>query len=183
MKRMKKTIRNLILIAILVVLWMYFNGYYISKEQCVLETARGLYATGDIVMELNYDINTSQTENGKKYSFTVLSDEEKGTCSIIGTKKVGFLYKPYHSSVNHIINDENIVDFLSYYTTEAGEIVVVHRNDKKVERINFEKEDGTFMILDEWKGDFVGFVGEQSDMLYESAYQVCDKNGNLLEKN
>ena len=82
MKKGKKLLINIFLISIILLFLFYFGGYYISKDQCIKESLRGLYAKEtEIIMEL---------KRGNRYRILV-ADTDNKTHSIIGVKKLGFL--------------------------------------------------------------------------------------------
>ena len=55
MKRGKKLLINISIIIVILLIEYYFGGYYISKEQCIKDTLRGLYSyETEKIMECKY---------------------------------------------------------------------------------------------------------------------------------
>ncbi len=176
MKRIKKLAIHSIIIAILLFLFYYFSGYYFSKEQCIEETLLGLYGTEtNRIMEL---------ENGN-YTATLFADTEKKTISVVGTKKIGFLYHTAESSVDAAINQTGKFYPHGIYNSQIGFVVFIYRNDKSIERIEVTMNNGQIYILDEWNNDFVGFKllpDEITDDIPQGIYRAYDASNQLIEE-
>ena len=76
MKRMVQTIRNILICIILVIIYLYWNGYYLSKEKCIEDSMRSLYVpNGDKILEIcNQGNCKTLIDHGNSFS-------------LIGTKK------------------------------------------------------------------------------------------------
>lgn len=149
MKRIKKLIFHSILIIFLLFIFYYFGGYYFSKEQCIKEILRGHYATeNDTIMDF---------EN-KPYSMTLVADMKNKTASLIGTRKIGFLYHAASSSLSHRISEDTQMSISGTYNSDIGLVVFIYRNDKSIEKVEVSLNDGTTLILDDWIRDFTGFI-------------------------
>lgn len=172
MKRNRKLIRNSVLIAIFLFFIYYFGGYYLSKEQCILETMRGLYANeSEKILEL---------ENGNR-SFTLMADEDEKTYSLIGTRKIGFLYRTASSSVGITIREENKIHISGLYNSDSGMVITVYRNDPSICKIEAALESGETVTFDEWIGNFSGLVLDTGDF-YNGIYKAYDTDNQLIEE-
>lgn len=172
MKRNRKLIRNSVLIAIFLFFIYYFGGYYLSKEQCILETMRGLYANeSEKILEL---------ENGNR-SFTLMADEDEKTYSLIGTRKIGFLYRTASSSVGITIREENKIHISGLYNSDSGMIITVYRNDPSICKVEAALESGEIITFDEWHGNFAGIVLDK-DGWYNGTYKAFDAAGQMVEE-
>lgn len=171
MSRKNKLLRNVAIISVLLYGFYYFGGFYISKEQCVIETMRGLY-----VEEKNY---VMEVINGNEIK-TLFVDDSNETVSIIGTKQLGFLYRTSGSYTSHSISRVQAIDVISGYNSEAGQTIFVYRNNKEIAYIEVELSDGTNLVLDEWNDDFVGTIVDAEDW-NSGIYKVYNANGNLID--
>lgn len=170
MKRGKKLIRNVSIIAILLFLFCYFGGYFISKEACIVDSLRGLHRNErDIAMELTM---------GNR-SYTVVTDMEEKVYSIIGTKRIGFLYHTANSYTGHEIKEEECIDISGMYSSEIGSLIFVHRNDERIARVEMDLEDGSVISLDEWENDFTGIILEEKEW-YRGTYKAYDASNQLI---
>ncbi len=172
MNRGKKLLINLCIIVCVLLLRYYFGGYYISQEQCLLETMRGLYAKEtDIIMEL-------ETDNHIK---TLVADFENRTVSIIGTKKKGIFYQTASSSIGSYISDKEKIHISAMGDADVGMAVFIYRNDKNIHKVEVKMEDGKVFQLDEWNQDFTGFLYECQDWK-QGEYILLDQNNNIIGK-
>lgn len=170
MKRGKKLIRNLAVILVLLLGFYYFGGYYISKEQCVIETLRGLYGTETRkVMELRQ----------KNYFATLMAGEEDESFSIVGTKKIGFLYRTASSSVGIKNDKEEILKISGMASSDHGMVIFLCRNDKSIETVEVLLENGETFTITEWYEDYAGYIRE--DHNWESGtYRAYNAEGELV---
>ncbi len=170
MKRIRKLAMQSIIIAILLCIFYYFGGYYISKEECIRETLRGLYATEtNIVMEV-----------GKRYfTITLVTDKENQSYSLIGTQRIGFLYRTGSSSTGHKINSNNKLDITGFYDKSMGSVLYIYRNDPAIQKIEVIMVDGTTFILDEWHENFTGYH-INSDQWRLNTYKAYDASNQLI---
>lgn len=172
MKRNRKLIRNSVLIAIFLFFIYYFGGYYLSKEQCILETMRGLYGTEtEKVLEL---------ENGNR-SLTLMANEDAKTYSLIGTQRIGFLYQTASSSVGTEIRNENSLHISGMYGNDYGMAIVIYRNNKSICKVTATLESGDTITFDEWHGNFAGLILD-TDGWYHGIYKAYDATGQLVEE-
>lgn len=170
MKRSKKLVRNLLIISVLLLGIYYFGGYYVSKQQCVIETLRGLYGTETReVMELRQG----------KYIATLMADENDESFSIVGTKKIGFLYRTASSSIG-IKNDKNeILRISGMASSDHGMVIFLCRNDKTIDMVEVLLENGETFTITEWHEDYAGYIRE--DHNWESGtYRAYDASGELV---
>ena len=176
MKRLKKLTIHISIIAVLLFLFYYFGGYYFSQEQCIKETLRGLYGTETKrIMEL---------ENGN-YTATLFADTDKMTMSIVGTKKIGFLYHTAESSVDAAINQTGKFYPHGIYNSQIGFVIFLYRNEKSIDRIEVTMSNGKVYVLDEWNNDFVGLklsLDEISDDIAQGIYRAYDASNQLIDE-
>lgn len=170
MKKGKKLLINIFLISIILLFLFYFGGYYISKEKCIRESLRGLYAKEtEIIMEL---------KRGNRYRILV-ADTDNKTYSIIGVKKLGFLYHVDNTHSGMPIKEENVIDIVSAYGEEIGTVIFVYRNDKSVAKVEVEFDSGDVVTMDDWKKDYVGCL-EQENVFRNGTYRVYNASGELM---
>ncbi len=172
MSRSKKLIRNTIFIGIILCGFYYFGGFYISKETCIQQIVKGLYGNEtEVVMEFQ----------DKNKCFTILTDEEKESLSIVGTNQYGFLYKAAigASYVGHEIVKEEHIDVTSIAGSEIGRVIVVVRNDERVAKVVAEFENGETQVFEEWNQGFSTVLLEEANW-WPGVYKAYDSEGQLL---
>lgn len=127
MKRGKRLIRNSCIIAVLLFGFCYFGGFYLSKEECVKDTIRGLYGIESEVIE--------ELRNKRIYT-TIVINEEKKTASVVGTKKYGPFYHASSSFMGMKMNDLDCIDIDGCWTDERGTMVlVIYRNAQDIAKV------------------------------------------------
>lgn len=172
MKRSKKLFTNTTLILLFLAIIYYLGGFYLSKEQCILETIRGLYGTEtEMVMELT---NHNRT-------ITLMTNVEEKTISIVGTKKIGFLYQTDSSFIGNTIDEEHTIDISGKYDNDVGMAIFIYRNDKSICRIELSLDSGNTIVFNEWQKDFTGCLIETTDW-QNGTYKAYDSNGTLIEE-
>lgn len=170
MSRKKKVFRNVVVIGIILFVLYYFGGYYFSKEQCVIETMRGLYVKGnDVVMEVR---------SGNEIK-SLVTDDSRSVVSIIGTKQFGFLYHTSDCFTNQTLKKDQIIDVISVYNSEVGQTIFVNRNNKDIAYVEVELSNGRNLVIDNWNDDFAGTIIESDDW-NSGIYKAFDKDGNLV---
>lgn len=171
MKRSKKLVINLTLIFVLLLFFYYFGGYYISKEQCVIETLRGLYGTETReIMELRQG----------NYIATLMADAEDKSFSIVGTKKIGFLYRTASSSIGIKNEDgDKLLVVSGNFSSDAGFVIFLHRNDKTIETVEVLLENGESFTITEWYEDYAGYVKDYNDW-QSGTYKAYNASGELV---
>ena len=173
MKRGKKLAINLVLIFAILLGLYYFGGFYFSKEQCVLETLRGLYGTETReVMELRQG----------NYIFTIMADEAGESFSIVGTKKVGFLYRTGSSSVGVTIDKERAIKVSGMFSSDRGGVVAIYRNNPEVVRIEVEMKNGEQHTITEWQENFACFTVNDKKEWHPGTYKAYNAAGELIEE-
>lgn len=171
MKRGKKLIRNSCIIAVLLIGICYFSGFYISKEECMKDTLRGLYANENEVI--------AEIQNGKFITSIVIDDEAK-TVSIIGTKKYGPLYCTGNCFTGHKMKDNECIDITGSWSHDRGTmVIVIYRNAKNIEKVEIKFEDGNTTSVDEWTKDFAVLSLETKDWV-RGTYRAYDSVGNFI---
>ena len=170
MKKGKKLLINTILILIILLFAFYFGGYYLSKEQCIMESLRGLYAKEtEIIMEL---------KRGNR-SRVLVADTDNKTHSIIGVKKMGLLYHVDNTHSGMPIKEENVIDIVSAYGEEIGTVIIVYRNDKSVAKVEVEFDSGDVVTMDDWKKDYVGCL-EKENVFSNGVYRAYNASSELI---
>ena len=170
MNRVRKLILNTFVIICVLFLIYYFGGFYISREQCIQETMKALYANET---ERIYDF-----EHNHRYKSVYWHPDNK-TVSIIGTKQFGFLYQTDSCSTSNQIREDMIIDIIGSYNRDfGGMVVVIYRNDPNVSKIIVDYEPFDVQ-LDFWNGDFTGAVMLGNE-LYRGIYRVYDHQDQLL---
>lgn len=171
MKRGKKLIRNICIIAVLLCGFYYFGGFYLSKEECVRDTIRGLYGNeNEVIAELR----------NKRIYTTIVINEEMKTASVVGTKKYGPFYHTASSFVGMKMSDSDCIDVDGCWTSERGNMVlVVYRNNQDIAKVEASLEDGSIVTVDEWTKDFAVLSIETEDWL-NGTYKAYDSAGNLI---
>lgn len=170
MNRSKKLVRNLIIIAMFLSVFFYFNGFYFSKQKCVTETLRGLYSTetSKEVMELRYGNCIA----------TVMAEENDESFSIIETNKKAFFYRTGDCSTGIKIDKEKSMT-ISGIGSEEQIAVFIYRNDKSIDRVEVVTENGETYTIAEWHEDYAGYVRENHN--WESAtYKAYNAEGELV---
>lgn len=170
MKKGKKLVINTFIILLMLLIGYYFCGFYISKEQCIRESLRGMYAyETEFVMEF---------ENRDRVC-TLLTDEDKKTYSIVGTRKLFFVYHADSSLTGFKIKEEDVIDVLGMYDDKIGTSIFVYRTDKSITKIEVELENGDKITLDEWKKDYVGYL-QKNEMWVKGIYRAYNASGELV---
>lgn len=171
MKRSKKLLINMCIIAVLLSGFYYFGGYYISKEQCMMEMLRSYYCNErEVAMEFeNNNIIT-----------TVVVDIEGKTFSALKVKKIGFLYQPTGSAYGQEISEEYKISVNGHYTKGDGMEIFVYRNDDTVERVEVTMEDSV-IVLDEWENNFAWFV-KDTDGWKRGTYRAYNASNEIIEE-
>ena len=170
MKKGKKLLVNILIILNLLLIGFYFGGFYISKEQCIRESLRALYAhETDIVMELK---NVTRSK-------VLVIDSNKKTHSIVGVKKFGFLYHTDNSTTGFSIKEENVIDFIASYDEKLGTAIYIYRNDKSVATVEVEFDSGDVVTMDDWKKDYVGCL-QKENVFGKGIYRAYNASGELI---
>lgn len=171
MKRGKKLIRNICIIMILLGCMYYFGGFYLSKEECIKDSLRGLSAKENEVI--------AEIQNGKFITSIVISEEEK-MVAIHGTIKYGPLYRTGSGSHGHKIDDDECIDVEGSWSHDRGTmVIVIYRNDKNIEKVEIKFEDGNTTSVDEWTKDFAVLSLETKDWVC-GTYRAYDSVGNFI---
>lgn len=172
MKRGKKLLINISIIAL--ILWgiYYFGGYYVSKEQCIKENLRGSYT---------YETETiMEFEDFNRY-ITLLADLEKKTYSIVETKMSGIFYRASSTINGFSIKDEYAIDVFGMYDEKKGTPIFVYRNDKSIVKVEVELENRETVTLDEWNNDYAGYLQGDNEFV-KGTYRVYNANDELIEE-
>lgn len=171
MKRGKKLIRNICIIAALFYGFYYFGGFYLSKEECVRDTIRGLYGNeNEVIAELR---------NKRTYT-TILINEETKTVSVVGTKKYGPFYHASSSFMGMKMSDSDCIDIDGCWTDERGTMVlVICRNEQDVVKVEVSFEDGNSAIVDEWTKNFA-VLSIETDEWLNGTYKAYDVSNQLI---
>ncbi len=170
MKKIKKFTIQSVLIAFLLFIFYYFGGYYISKEECIRDSLRGLYAEEtNIIMEIG----------NRKRSITLVTNPKTHSYSFIGTKKFGFLYHAGSSSTGYKIDTREKLDIKGFYEETMGSVIYIYRNDTSIEKIEVIMADGSTFILDEWHENFTGFHREYNQWR-QNTYKAYDASNQLI---
>lgn len=172
MKRTKKLLINCSIIAIILFSFYYFGGFYISKEQCVIETVRALYGN---------ETETIMEFQNKNSLITLMANTKEKTFSLVGTKKIGFLYRTASSSVGQKINEDELIEISGLFSSEIGMVIIVYRNDPSIHKIEVVFGNGDTMILEKWESDFVGFMLD-SDNWQSATYKAYDIDNQLIDE-
>lgn len=173
MNRSKKLALNLAGILVLLLAFYYFGGYYISKQQCVLESLRGLYGTETReIMELRQG----------KYIITLMADENDESFSIVSIKKTGFLYRTASSSVGVPIDKERAFKVSGTFSSDRGGVVFIYRNHPDIVRVEVEMQDGERHTITEWQENYAGFLVNDKKEWYPGTYKAYNATGELIEE-
>ncbi|MBO5176443.1 MAG: hypothetical protein J6C07_03205 [Lachnospiraceae bacterium] len=173
MKRGKKLVINLTLIFVILLGFYYFGGYYISKQQCIVETLQGLYGTESRkIMELQQG----------NYIITLMADENDESFSIVGIKKTGFLYRTASSSVGVQIDKERAMKVSGTFSSDRGGVVFIYRNHPDIVRVEVEMQDGEQHTITEWQENYAGFLVNDKKEWYPGTYKAYNAAGELIEE-
>ena len=173
MKRGKKLLINISIIIVILLIEYYFGGYYISKEQCIKDTLRGLYSyETEKIMECKY----------RNRSVTLMADLEQRTYSIVGVRKNGFLYHTDDCFTGYPIKDDDSFDILGAYDEDVGTFICVYRNDKTITKVTLDMGTGNVITLDDWEQDFTGYLHNEDNILRENIYRAYNVSGELVEE-
>lgn len=172
MNRLKKLIRNTIIVVLILFGFYYYGGFHLSKESYIKDFLKGhYYKENEYILEFNY----------KNRYKTILADFDNMTYVVVGTQNIGFFYT-MDSSGNHEIDIEKSID--TYYTYEIemnGLILIVYRNNLDVDHVVFETKDGNKYIINSWTKNF-GTVRIDGEYVKEGLYKLYDKNNQLIEE-
>ena len=172
MKRMVQTIRNILICIILVIIYLYWNGYYLSKEKCIEDSMRSLYVPdGERILEIcNRGFCKTLVDHGDSFS-------------LIGTKKQWIFYRVWNSATQCSLKDEHSFSHWTGYSRDFGSLTVVHRNNPKIEFVHIVLNSDETLVLNQWKDDYVVFLRQNVDDMDASGfYQAFDESGNLIEE-
>ncbi len=172
MKRGKKLLINISIIAL--ILWgiYYFGGYYVSKEQCIKETLRGLYA---------YETETIMEFENFDRGITLLADLEKKTYSIVETKVTGLFYQADNTLAGYSIKEDYAIDVFGMYADKMGTGIFVYRNDQSIAKVEVELENRETVTLDEWNNDYAGYLQGDNEFV-KGTYRAYNANDELIEE-
>ena len=170
MNRGRKLVRNFAIIVTFLLIFYYFSGYYISKQQCVMESLRGLYCT-----ETNREIMEFRYGN---YIATLMADENDEKFSIAGTNKKGFLYRAGDSVTDISIDKEKCMTISGIGSSERM-VVFIYRNDKSIDRVEAVLKNGEIYTITEWHEDYAGYVRESIN-LDGATYKAYNAAGELV---
>lgn len=171
MSRKKKLMFNVTIISILLYVFYYFGGLYVSKEQCIVETMRGLYVKGNEIF--------IEVRSGNEIK-TLVGDTTEGVVSMIGTKQFGFLYRTSDCFTNQTLKKDQAFNIIAGYNSDAGQTIFVFRNNKDIAYIELKLNNGTNVVFDEWSSDFAGTILDTNDWV-SGVYKAYSSNGELLE--
>ena len=183
MKRNKKMIRNAVIILLVCFFYFYMNGYYLTKEACIMDTIRGLYRK-------EYEVVTSL--KNKSYEFTIMADQENQTFSMISTKKAGFLYHLAGTIITGMKFDEDRpVSMTGTVDSDFGTVAIIHRNDKEIEevelltdivgeRIDPNTHQYPSVIRSDWDNDFMILCYDNKMEWVHTICRVYDDNGEIV---
>jgi len=170
MNRGKRLIRNLFLILAVLFLFGYFRGYYVSKQQCVMETLRGHYGTETReIMEIKRG----------NYIVTLMADKNDESFSLVGTKKVGFLYQTASGLIGKKINKEKCMTIAGEGSSDRGFLACIFRNDKSIEKVEVQFENGETYLITDWQEDYACFMREGEEWWY-GTYRAYNAEGELV---
>jgi len=170
MNRGKKLLRNVVLIFIFSSFFYYYGGFYVSRQQCVTETVRGLYGRETReVMELRRH----------NYSFTLMAEENNESFSVVGTKKKGLLYQTASSSIGIPIDKEDILKISGMGSSDYGSVVFMYRNDKTIEKVEVHLENGELLLITDWHEDYAGYLRKDHDW-QSGTYKAYNAAGELI---
>lgn len=169
--RKKRLIKNILFISIIFFLHYFFSGYYLSREECILDNTRGLYSeTYDEVLVLER----------KNYQVTLLANFEKMTNSLAKTKKIGPFYRHQggHSDSSLIIENEAF-GFTYCWDENIKLCIVLYRLDKNIDYIVAILDNGETVLFDDWAKDFSGRL-IVSDKILHGTYYAYDVDDQLI---
>ena len=169
--RKKRLIKNILFISIICFLHYFFSGYYLSREECILDNTRGLYSkTYDEVLVLER----------KNHQITLLGNFENMTHSLAKTKKIGPFYRHQggHSDSSLII--ENEAFGFSYHWDENIKLcLVLYRFDKNIDYIVAVLENGETVLFNDWSQDYTARL-IVSDKILHGTYYAYDADDHLI---
>lgn len=171
MKKIKKLLRNLCIILLLLVFHFYSSCYYISKDECIKDNMRALYVEGEEILELK----------NKNHYRTLIYDKENDIFSIIGSQSVGFLYRIDDCSTDIPINKENNLETDWLYNKNMGFVIILYRNNKDINKVTINFDDGEKYTINEWNQDFAGLVVKAKD--WKRGYYISyNSNNDIIEE-
>ena len=176
MKRNKKFVRNCIIIFSILFSIYYFGNFYFSKEKCLEDMMISLYLE-------DYEV-IDELKVGNVIHYVTVNREEKAV-SIIDIVEYPFLYRKQEISKDEIVkkfNENYRYDAYGYGYTGFGrtDLFIIYRNDKDIQRVVFENENGDTKIFENWNGDFC--IAHHNYPNVENWYlKVYDKDGNFVD--
>ncbi len=176
MKRVKKILFKISIIALLLFTFYYFGGWYFSKNQCIQETLRGYCITNyKKIMELE----------SKNYTALLYTDTNTAKISIIGIQNFGILYHEGSSAPSGTLNQTKPFYPYGSYDSDVGFVVFIYRNDPSIERIEISMNNGNLYALDDWNNNFVGFYltpDEITEEIPQGTYRAYDASNQLIHE-
>ena len=168
--RGKKLVRNLVLIFAILSLFYYFGGYYLSRQQCVLESLRSHYCdTTRKILEMQQG----------DYFITIMADENDERFAMVGTQKAGFLYRVASGSYNLKINKEKCMTLSASGSSDRGIVVCLYRNDKSIEKVEVQMENGDNYLITDWHEDYACYKRDEEELSY-GTYRAYNAEGELI---
>ena len=175
MNRIKKLVRNTMIIILVLIGFYYYGGFYLSREEYIKDYLKGFYRKeNEYILEFNY----------KNRYKSIIADLDNKTYAVIGTRKIGFLYVS-DGSYKYEIDIEKIIDTKYVYDSDMnGLILFIYRNNDQVDYVIFESKDGEKYKIDDWNKNFsiIKIDGNFSNLSVEGIYKIYDKNNQLIEE-
>lgn len=170
MNRMKKIIRNIVLILLVCFFFFYMRGYYLTKEACIMDSIRSLYCKED-------EFITSVSM--EPYDVTLVADLDHLTVSLFSTEKTGPFYHIRDSSTGMEIDKDAPVSMEGMFSSSYGTVAFIYRNDKSIDEVHVVMGNGETRVLNEWKNDFILISYNDRDNWTHAICRVYDDNGKL----
>ena len=173
MNRKKQIVINIILIAFIFVgYFYYFEGLYISKQECIDDYLKSLYKEDINIPVLSFTQNNNEV--------LLLKNETDTQYFTINIKRSALFYHITHSStMNSIANVEDI-QFSEIWNKDIGTIFFIQRINKNIDTIEIILEDGTTIKQDEWYEDICRFIVNKNES--NVTFRFYDINNQIINE-
>ena len=176
MKRHNWILLNVLLCCLVMVIHLWFNGWYLDKEKCFEHYKEVIHlAEGTLIGETDED----------HLIHRIVYHEESDTFSVLEMEKMLMLtrFGNSYKGVHFAESDLKAFGVMFHECSESRQMVVVfQRYDDQVDKVEIECKDGQKIIIDQWNRNF--YVYSTSEYLRPMYGTYCsyDQDGNLIDE-
>ncbi len=173
MNRKKQIVINIILIVFIFVgYFYYFEGLYISKQECIDDYLKSCYKEDINIPVLSFTQNNNEV--------ILLKDETDTQYFAINVEQSFLFYNITHSSTMHSIANVEDIRFSEIWNKDIGTIFFIQRINKNIDTIEIILEDGTTIKQDEWYDNICKFVINKSES--NVTFRFYDINNQIIDE-